>query len=152
MQDSRYSHLSTVGRQNDLPQPACHSSSNADQDMVGFLGCEHTLLGHVVLLINQHPQVLVLRAGLNPFTTQPVFVLEAAPTHVQDLALGLVELYEVLTGPSLKPFKVPLDGIPSFQHVDRTTQLGVFGKHAEGALNPTVHVTEKDIKQHWSQH
>ncbi|KAK4824932.1 hypothetical protein QYF61_021552 [Mycteria americana] len=123
-----------------------------DMDMVGFLGCKRTLAGHVELLINQHPQVLLLRAALNPFSAQPVFVLGIAPTHVQDLALGLVELHEVHTGPPLKPVKVPLDGTPSLQHVDRTTQLGVVGKLAEGALNSPVHVTDKDVKQCWSQY
>lgn len=38
------------------------------------------LLAHVELLVNQHPQVLLLlRAALNPFSTQLVFVL-ASPT------------------------------------------------------------------------
>ncbi|KAK4830184.1 hypothetical protein QYF61_008975 [Mycteria americana] len=70
-------------------------------------------------------------AALNPFSAQPVLVLGIAPTQVQDLALGLVELHEVCTGPPLKPVKVPLDGIPSLQRVDHTTQLGVVGKLAE---------------------
>ncbi|KAK4826701.1 hypothetical protein QYF61_010916 [Mycteria americana] len=122
------------------------------QDMVGFLGCKCTLPGHVELLINQHPQVLLLRAALNPFSAQPVFVLGIAPTQVQYLALDLVELHEVRMGPPLKPVKVLLDCIPSLQQVDRTTQLGVVGKLAEGALNPTVHVADKDVKQHWSQY
>ena len=57
--------------------------------MVGFLGCKHTLLAHVELLIHQHPQILLLRAALNPFPALPVFVLGIAPAQVQDLALGL---------------------------------------------------------------
>ncbi|KAK4832903.1 hypothetical protein QYF61_026546 [Mycteria americana] len=92
------------------------------------------------------------RAALNPFSAQPVFVLGIVPTHVQDLALGPVELHEVHTCPPLKPVKVPLDGIPSLQRVDSTTQLGDVGKLAEGALNPTVHVTDKDVKQRQSQY
>jgi len=70
--------------------------------MTGFLGCKCTLLGWVKLLINRHPQVLLM-AALSPSSTQTVFVLRIAPTHVQDLALGLVELHEVCTGPALKP-------------------------------------------------
>jgi len=35
-------------------------------------------------------------------------VLGIAPTHVQDLALGLVEPHEVLMGPLLKLVQVPL--------------------------------------------
>jgi len=64
---------------------------------------------------------------------------------VQDLALGLVELHEVHTGPPLKPVQVALDGITSLQSVDRTTQLGVISKLAEDALHPTVHVADMDI-------
>ena len=41
----------------------------------------------VELLVNQHHKVFPLRAALNPFSTQPVYVLGIAPTHVQDLAL-----------------------------------------------------------------
>ena len=78
--------------------------------MVGLLGCEHTLPGHVELLVKHHPQVL-LRASLNPFSTiQSLFVLGIALTHVQDLSLGLVEPHEVCKGPPLKPVEVPLDG------------------------------------------
>ncbi|XP_074674578.1 translin-associated protein X isoform X2 [Strix aluco] len=55
-----------------------------------------------------------LRAALNPLIAQPVFVLGIAPTHVQDLACGLIELHEVCTAPPLKPVQVPLDGsLPS---------------------------------------
>ncbi|KAK4821259.1 hypothetical protein QYF61_017137 [Mycteria americana] len=139
-------------RGGESPQPAGHASFDAAQDMVGFLGCKQALPGHVELLINQHPQVLLLRAALSPFSVQPVFVLGIAPTHVQDLALGLVELHEVHMGPPLKPVKVPLDGIPSLQRVICTTQLGIIGKLAEGALNPAVHVTNKDVKQRRSQY
>ena len=69
-----------------------------------------------------------------------------APTHVQDLALGLVESHEVHASPSLMPVQVPLDGIPSLQCVDHTTRLGVIGKLAEGVLNPIVCVADKDVK------
>jgi len=78
--------------------------------MVGLLGCDCTLLGHAELLINQHPQVLLLRAALNPLSAQAVVVLGIALTHVQNLALDLVELHEVRTGPLLKPAEVQVDG------------------------------------------
>jgi len=120
--------------------------------MVGFLGCECTLLGHVELLVSQYPQVLLLRTVVDPFSAQPLFVLGIPLTQGQDLVLGLVQLHEVLTGPPLKPAKVPLDGIPSLQHVDHTTQLGVVGKLAEGAFSTTVHVPSKDVTQHWSEY
>ncbi|KAK4831476.1 hypothetical protein QYF61_017724 [Mycteria americana] len=109
------SHQSGAEGQNHLCRPAGHASFYAAQDTVGLLGCERTLSAHIELLINQQPQVLLLRAAFSPFFSQPVFVLGIALTHVQDLALGLVELHEGHMGPRLKPVKVPLDGIPALQ-------------------------------------
>jgi len=54
---------------------------------------------------------------------------------VQDLALGLVEVHEVHTGPLLKLVQVHLDGMPSFWCLDCTTPLDVICKLAEGALS-----------------
>jgi len=82
------SHQSRVEGQNHLPQPAGHTSLDAALDAVGPLGCQHTLPGHLELLVKQHPQVFLLKAALNPFSAQPVFVLGIALTHMQDLALG----------------------------------------------------------------
>ncbi|KAK4832391.1 hypothetical protein QYF61_022246 [Mycteria americana] len=60
-------------------------------------------------------------------------------------------LHEVHMGSLLKPVKVPLDGIPSLKHISYTTELGAICKFAEGALNPTVYVINKDIEQYLSQ-
>ena len=46
------SHQSGVAGQNPLPGAAGHASSDVAQDMVRFMGCESTLLGHVDLLLN----------------------------------------------------------------------------------------------------
>ncbi|KAK4825808.1 hypothetical protein QYF61_002413 [Mycteria americana] len=116
------------------------------------LGCKRTLLAHVQLFIHQYPQVLVFRAALNPFIPQPVLMVGVALTQVQDPALGLVEPPEVHMGPLLQLVQVPLDGIPSLRPVNRSTQLGVICKLAEGALDPSVYVTDEDIKQYWSQY
>jgi len=78
------SHQSGGEGQNLLPCPAGHAAFDAAQDTVGLLGCERTVLGCVELLINQNPQVLLLRAALNPFAAQPVFVLAIALTRVHD--------------------------------------------------------------------
>lgn len=50
--------------------------------------------------------------------------------------------------PPLKPVKVSLDGIPSLQCVNQTTQLGVTGRLVQGALN----ATDKVVKQYQSHH
>ena len=106
--------------QNHLPRPAGHASFDAAQDTAGFLGCKCTLLAHVQFFIHQYPQVLLSWAALSEFTTQPVLIQVIVPTQVQDFALGFIELHEVLTGPPLKPVKVPLDGIPSLQQLHYT--------------------------------
>jgi len=92
------------------------------------------LTDHLVLSV--YLVLSIIWAALSPFSTQPVFVLEVAPTHVQDSAFGLVGLHGVHTDPPLKPVQVP----------------GVTSKLAEGALNTTVHVADKNIIQHWSQY
>jgi len=73
-------HESRVEGQNHLPQPDGHTSLDATQDTVGLLDCQHTLLAHAESFINQHTQVLLLRAALKPFSTQPLSVLGIAPT------------------------------------------------------------------------
>jgi len=78
------------------------------------------------------------RAALNPFSAQPASGLGIVPIYVQDLAGGLDELHEICTG-------------PLFQPVDCATQLGIVCKLVEGALNPTIQVANKDVKQCQSQ-
>ena len=117
------SHQSGVEGQNHFPRPAGHASFDAARVMAGFLGCEHILSAHVQFFIHQYPQVLLCRAALNPFITQPVLMLGVALTMVQDLALSLVELREIYTGPLLEPFKVLLDGIPCLKQINCRTQL-----------------------------
>ena len=68
------------------------------------------------------------------------------------LTLALLNFMRYARGPPLSPVQVPRDGIPSLQHVNHTTQLGVIGNLAEGALSPTVHAVDKDVKQRWSQY
>ena len=65
--------------------------------------------------------------------------------QVQDLTFGFAQFNKVLLGPLFKPIQVSLDGIASLGHDDCTTQLG---KLAEGAADPTVNVTDEDIKEH----
>jgi len=83
------SHENRVEGQNHLPWPTCHASLDATQDTVGLLGCKYTLLAHVESLLNQHSQIVLLRAALKSFSTQPVSVLGNALTQIQDLAFVL---------------------------------------------------------------
>ncbi|NXO11734.1 F120B protein, partial [Oriolus oriolus] len=107
------SHQSRVDRENPLPHPAGHAALDAAQGAVGFLGSECTLPAQVKLLIQQHPKAL-LRAAVNPFSIQPMFVLRTAPTQVRDLVLGPVEIDVVCAGPPLKPVQISPNGsLPS---------------------------------------
>ncbi|KAJ7409027.1 hypothetical protein WISP_117158 [Willisornis vidua] len=117
-------------------------------DMVGFLGCEHTVLAHVQLHIHQYSN----SSPHNPFSPQPVLVLGAALTQVQDFTLSLVKPHVVSVDPFLVLVHVPLDGMLPFWHVNCTTQLVIIRRLAQGALNTSVHVIDEDIKLFWSQH
>ncbi|PKU46851.1 solute carrier family 22 member 7- hypothetical protein [Limosa lapponica baueri] len=55
-------------------------------------------------------------------------------------------------GPLLELVQLPLDAILSLRHVNCTIQLSVICNLAEGALDPTLYVIGKDIKQYWSQY
>ena len=56
---------------------------------------------HCQLMLSFSPIPRLRSTALSPLIAQPVSVLGIAPTHVQDRALGLVELHEVHTGPPL---------------------------------------------------
>ena len=73
------------------PLPCAHAAGDAAQGTVGLWSCKCTLPGYVELLVNQHPEVLLLRAALHPFSTQPVFVLKhnkSKNEHVVSLHKG----------------------------------------------------------------
>lgn len=110
-----------------------HFSFDTAQGMVGLLGCK------CQIFIHQHSQ--------DRFYSQ--FCI-CAWDCLDSSALGLVELHGTLTGLPFKPAKVSLDGdtleVPcSLQCVDGISQLGAVGKVAEHALNPTVHISNKDV-------
>lgn len=82
--------------------------------------------------------VLICRAALKDLS-QPVLVSGIALTQVQHLALGPVELDEVvLMDPLLEFLQVLLDGILSFCCVTYTAQLCVIYKLAEHAVDATI--------------
>ena len=65
--------------------------------------------------------------------------------QVRDLALGLAEPHELHMGTPLKNVQVFLDGNPIFYSANFTTQLGLIHRLAEGTLNPTAYVVNKDV-------
>ena len=71
---------------NRFPHPADYTAFDIVRGTNNLLGCKHTLLPLTDFLINQHSQVLLLRAALNAVIAKSVFVLGIAPTQMQDLA------------------------------------------------------------------
>lgn len=84
------SHQHRAEGQEHLPHPLGHTSFEAAQDSVGFLGCEVTLLAHVQLTMHQYPQALIGRAVLHPYISQLAMIVGVARTQVQHLALLIV--------------------------------------------------------------
>lgn len=91
---------------------------DATLDTVGFQGCKCTVPSHADLLFCQHSQV-ILSATLNPFSILPILMMVIFLTQVQDSVLGLLERYEVCTGPSLKPVLTPQQSSVSSRSSDR---------------------------------
>ncbi|KAK4823028.1 hypothetical protein QYF61_024830 [Mycteria americana] len=139
-------HQCRVQGHDHFPSPAGHTISDTSQDAVGFLGHLGTLLAHIQLAVNQHPQVLFCQAAFQPLFPKPVALHGVAVTQVQDLALGLVEPHTIELGPSIQPVQVPLQSLPTLKQINTPAQLGVICKLTEGALDPFVQIIDKDIK------
>ncbi|KAK4817647.1 LOW QUALITY PROTEIN: hypothetical protein QYF61_023237 [Mycteria americana] len=145
-------HQCRVQGDHHFPSPAGHTIPHTSQDAIGFLGHLGTLLAHIQVAIDQHPQVLFCLAAFQPLFPKPVALHGVAVTQVQDLALSLVEPHTVGLGPSIQPVQVPLQSLPILKQIDTPTQLGVICKLTEGAFDPLIQTIDKDIKQNWPQH
>ncbi|KAK4826133.1 hypothetical protein QYF61_005285 [Mycteria americana] len=135
-----------------FPTPAGHAIFDTSQDAIGFLGRLGTLLAHIQVAVNQHPQVLLCWAAFQPLFPKPVALHGVAVAQVQDLALGLVKSHTIDLGASIQPVQVPLQSLPTLKQINTPTQLGVICKLTEGALDPFVQIIDKDVKQNWPQH
>ncbi|KAK4806202.1 hypothetical protein QYF61_001126 [Mycteria americana] len=145
-------HQCRVQGHDHFPTPAGHTIPDTSQDAIGFLGYLGTLLAHIQVAVNQHPQVLLCQAAFQPLFPKPVALHGVAVAQAQDLALGLVEPHTIDLGPSIQPVQVPLQSLPPLKQINTPAQLGVVCKLTEGALDPLIQIIDKDIKQHWPQH
>ena len=143
-------HKGRIEGDNHLPCSASHSSFDAAQDTVGLPGCKSTLLAHAQLFVHQDSQVLLHRVALKETFSQFVLVSEITSTQLKHHALDLVESHYIHMGPVFKSAQVPIDDIPSFCFSNCTTQLSVISKFAEGTLNPTTYVIDRDADENWS--
>lgn len=83
-------------------------------------------------------------ALLSTCSASSQFLFGIKLAHVQGLALALVN-HALFAWAHLSS----LSSLPR-QHLDHMTQLDVICKHVKDLLNPTAHVTNKDIKWFWS--
>ncbi|KAK4827417.1 hypothetical protein QYF61_017847 [Mycteria americana] len=125
-------HQCQVQGHNHFPSPAGHTIFDTSQDAIGFLGHLGTLLAHVQLA--------------------PVGLHGVVVAQVEDLALGLVEPHTIGLGPSIQPVQIPPYNLPLLKQINTPAQLGVICKLTEGALDPFIHIVDKDIKQNWPQY
>ncbi|KAK4809893.1 hypothetical protein QYF61_023380, partial [Mycteria americana] len=103
------------------PRPAGHTIADTSQDAIGFLGHLGTLLAHVQVAVDQHPQVLLCRGPFQPLFPTPVALHGVAVAQVQELALSLVEPHTIGPSPSIQPAQVPLQSLPALQQINPPT-------------------------------
>ncbi|KAK4822326.1 hypothetical protein QYF61_013025 [Mycteria americana] len=121
--------------------PAGHSIPDTSQDTIGLLGHLGTLLAHIQLAVNQHPQVLLCWAAFQPLFPKPVALHGVAVTQVQDPALSFAEPHTTDLSPLIQPVQVPLQSLLTLQQI----QLGVICKLTEGALNPLIQIIDEAL-------
>ncbi|KAK4824837.1 hypothetical protein QYF61_020210 [Mycteria americana] len=139
-------HQCRVQGHDHFPSPAGHTIFDTSQDAIGFLGRLGTLLAHIQVAVNQHPQVLFCQAAFQPLFPKPVASHGVVVAQAQDLALSLVEPHTVGPSPSIQP------SLPTLKQINTPTQLGVICKLTEGARDPFIQIIDKDVKQNWPQH
>ncbi|KAK4806152.1 hypothetical protein QYF61_001075 [Mycteria americana] len=101
-------HQCRVQGHDHFPSPAGHTISDTSQDGIGFLGHLGTLLAHIQVAVNQHPQVLLCWPAFQPLFPKPVELHGIAVAQVQDLALGFVKPHTIGLGPLIQPVQIPL--------------------------------------------
>ena len=145
------SHQSGAEGQNLLHRTAGHSTGVAAQDMVAFWAVRAVCCVMSSFSSTSTPKSFL--AQLLSISSSPslCWYWKLSQPRCSTL-LGLFELHEVHTGPLLKFVQVPFEGISSLRWVDRTTQLFVVCKPAQGAFDSPVYVIDEDIKQYFSQY
>lgn len=76
------SHKSRTGGESHLPHPVSHSSLDAAQDTVAFLGCKWSLPAYVELIIVPGTPRSLCAGMRYPVITQPVFMFGIAPSQL----------------------------------------------------------------------
>ena len=120
---------------------------NSSQNAVDLRGLLGTLLAHVQLRANEHPQIFLFCASFQPLCLKSVEMHEVGVTKVQDSALGFVEAHTAVLSPLIQPVQIPLKGLPTPAWIDTSSQLDVICQLTKDVLNLLIMIINKDIKQ-----
>lgn len=97
--------------------------------------------------VDQHPQGLSHPLQLLCPSLELQGVIVARGTRGTK---GTLEPHAHGLGPEIQPVQVPLHSLPTLQHIDTATQLGVICQSAHGRLNPLMQISMKNVKQDWA--
>jgi len=144
------SHQSRAERQNSLPRPADHASLDAAQGTVGLLGCECMLPAHIWFFIYQFPQVLLLRAALNPFIPILYWYRGLPWPMCRTLAVRLVKLNDTYKGPLPQPSRsLWMASLP--WRISISHHSAWYHQQTCWGCTQSHYVINKDIEQYLSQ-
>ncbi|KAK4807208.1 hypothetical protein QYF61_024328 [Mycteria americana] len=79
------SHQCQVQKDDHFSSSAGDTISDTSQDAIGFLGHLGTLLAHIQLAVDQHPQVLFHQAAIQPLFPKPMALHGVVVTQVPAL-------------------------------------------------------------------
>ena len=88
-----------------LSAPVGCTISDLSQDSIGLCGHLGTLLPHVLLSVNRHPQILFLHTA---FCSKPVVLPGVVVGKVQHAALCFVEPQPTGLNPAIQLVQIPL--------------------------------------------
>ncbi|KAJ7410590.1 hypothetical protein WISP_107392 [Willisornis vidua] len=108
--------------------PAGHTISDKIQNAIDFLHHPITLLAHVQLTVDQHPQVLFHWEAFQTLCLKSVTLCVVVVTQGKDPALGFVEHHTIGRGLPIQPVQILLQSLSTLQQFNTPTQFVVICK------------------------
>ena len=109
-------------------------------------------MAHCQPVIHQDPQVVFHRTPFQQVMSQPVLVVAAIPSQVQDSTLTFVKSCLVSYCPALQSIQVLMNGRTGFRSVSHSSQLCITGMLTKGGHYPLIKDVDEDIEQDHTQH
>lgn len=116
------------------------------EEIGGLPCCKGTMITYSQPGVHQDCHVLCCKAALQTLGPHQVLMCRAVSPQMQESALCLVELHEVLISPFLLPVEVPLDGSTTLMSISHSSEFCVISKPAEGRLHPVIKIINEDVE------